>query len=333
MSGFANDVVNAIGVLIRTVMKSDNYVAGSSGWAIFRNGDAEFNTGTFRGEVDIGNPPITGLIIGENIPNELVVFYNAASLADSCLLMYTDATHYYYEIAGIDHFAQTFHARGEVQAGIIYEVEYVQQGPAAVQLQFLRNGPNTNTLIFGSAGDTINAQFLHALLSLGTNFAPLGDITWHGVSMPRTVIVFERITGTHSTTAATTEQAIFTTANAYDFPNNRAFLVEVNGQVFTAGAVPVRTRVRVHKGTTIAGTTLHSPALNVLDAASTDIPVYTQNVFVNTSGASVNTKLTVSLQNTAAQIVSWDGGAGAPNPCYIRVTDIGDASLYTGASL
>lgn len=35
-------------------LQSDNYVPGSSGWQLTRDGDVEFNTGTFRGELNAG---------------------------------------------------------------------------------------------------------------------------------------------------------------------------------------------------------------------------------------------------------------------------------------
>lgn len=48
--GFQNPPVGAAGVITRPVFKSDNYVPGVSGWAIFKNGNAEFNAlgGSFQ---------------------------------------------------------------------------------------------------------------------------------------------------------------------------------------------------------------------------------------------------------------------------------------------
>jgi hypothetical protein len=48
--GFQNPPVGAQGVITRPVFKSDNWVAGTSGWAIFKNGNAEFNAlgGSFQ---------------------------------------------------------------------------------------------------------------------------------------------------------------------------------------------------------------------------------------------------------------------------------------------
>lgn len=53
-SGFSNPVVSNDGGITRPQFESDNYVPGVSGWAIFRNGNVEFNSGTFRGTVTGG---------------------------------------------------------------------------------------------------------------------------------------------------------------------------------------------------------------------------------------------------------------------------------------
>lgn len=45
------------GVLIRDSMRSENYVPGVDGWIIERNGFAEFNDVTVRGDLLIGTPP------------------------------------------------------------------------------------------------------------------------------------------------------------------------------------------------------------------------------------------------------------------------------------
>jgi len=54
MAGFAHDVAGGDGTLVVPALKSPDYVHGVSGWAIFRNGSVEFNSGTFRGTVTAG---------------------------------------------------------------------------------------------------------------------------------------------------------------------------------------------------------------------------------------------------------------------------------------
>lgn len=47
--GFSNPILGSGGALVRPAIKSPNYVAGTTGWMIGRNGDAEFNSAVIRG--------------------------------------------------------------------------------------------------------------------------------------------------------------------------------------------------------------------------------------------------------------------------------------------
>jgi hypothetical protein len=49
MSGFENNIINALNALIRSSMHSPNYVTGVSGWTINKDGSAEFSNLTIRG--------------------------------------------------------------------------------------------------------------------------------------------------------------------------------------------------------------------------------------------------------------------------------------------
>jgi hypothetical protein len=51
VSGFAHDIAGGGGELIIPSLYSPDYVPGVSGWAIFKNGNVEFNNGTFRGTI------------------------------------------------------------------------------------------------------------------------------------------------------------------------------------------------------------------------------------------------------------------------------------------
>lgn len=64
--GFNNPIVAASGTLIRELMKSANYVAGALGWQISRNGDAEFNDVTVRGELLVSDPNGAQIHIWDN---------------------------------------------------------------------------------------------------------------------------------------------------------------------------------------------------------------------------------------------------------------------------
>lgn len=49
MSGFENNIINALNALIRAAIHSPNFITGVSGWTINKDGSAEFNNLTLRG--------------------------------------------------------------------------------------------------------------------------------------------------------------------------------------------------------------------------------------------------------------------------------------------
>jgi hypothetical protein len=66
-NGFQNPPVGNQGVIERPAFESINYVPGVSGWAIFKNGNVEFNSGVFRGSLQAGsltNTPIANSDFG-----------------------------------------------------------------------------------------------------------------------------------------------------------------------------------------------------------------------------------------------------------------------------
>jgi len=74
-AGFPDGFAGNQGAMLINELKSQNYNPGVSGWAIFRNGNVEFNNGTFRGTVTggsfVGNDFIidpTGMFFYNGIP-------------------------------------------------------------------------------------------------------------------------------------------------------------------------------------------------------------------------------------------------------------------------
>lgn len=84
--GFQNVPVGAQGTIARPVFKSENYVPGVSGWAIFKDGTAEFNTlgGSFQ---------ITG---------QGIFFYVPIAGSGNLFASYTNA-------GGVDPYGNQFH--------------------------------------------------------------------------------------------------------------------------------------------------------------------------------------------------------------------------------
>lgn len=78
--GFSDQILGGVGTLIRKFIKSRNYVAGSAGWQITNDGNAEFNNLTARGSstgIIVGGPVGVNPEIKMDVTPEIVV-YNAA---------------------------------------------------------------------------------------------------------------------------------------------------------------------------------------------------------------------------------------------------------------
>lgn len=74
---FRNSIVGGMGKLIRQMIQSPNYVAGSAGWSINRDGSAEFNNATVRGVLQAGSltaGSISSSVIGSStLVNDTII--------------------------------------------------------------------------------------------------------------------------------------------------------------------------------------------------------------------------------------------------------------------
>lgn len=76
-SGFSNPILGG-DTLLRDSIRSNNYIAGSSGWSVNKDGSAEFNGVTVRGTVILGN----NVIVLDDTRNAIFV-YNVGALVAS----------------------------------------------------------------------------------------------------------------------------------------------------------------------------------------------------------------------------------------------------------
>jgi hypothetical protein len=91
---FSDPILGEDGTLIRDNMRSENFVAGVSGWQLTQDGDLEANAATLRGVVDVENPSGSRVRIDtsggeteirlrpQNSINPGVVYADASILAD-----------------------------------------------------------------------------------------------------------------------------------------------------------------------------------------------------------------------------------------------------------
>lgn len=78
---FSNPITGGQGALVRPSIKSPNFVAGTSGWIIRRDGSAEFNSVVVRGELESTNyvPGVSGWHLD---PNGSAEFYEIVARGD-----------------------------------------------------------------------------------------------------------------------------------------------------------------------------------------------------------------------------------------------------------
>jgi len=179
VSGFSNPVTNAAGTLVRAVMKSVNYVAGLAGWQISRNGDAEFNSATIRGDVIIGGgtPGSTGWRFTTNIPAELVAKYPQMV---AVRLGFTSSGVYWYEginsseimVYGWVIAGTVLETRREFWSGATETTFWVGFDAPAGDVKF-NIGPNGGAL---AGGNEMNIQGVALNIHDGTLMTMIGDL-------------------------------------------------------------------------------------------------------------------------------------------------------------
>ena len=77
---FSNPIIGGSSVLVRPAIRSPDFVAGSSGWSINRDGSAELNNVTIRGDFATGSAggPDSYLTINDGTDRTTIDFWNAA---------------------------------------------------------------------------------------------------------------------------------------------------------------------------------------------------------------------------------------------------------------
>jgi len=65
--GFNNQIIGGLTKLIRQAIQSPNFVSGSSGWTVNKDGSAEFNSITIRGKIIIQSS-LGGIFVYRSTP-------------------------------------------------------------------------------------------------------------------------------------------------------------------------------------------------------------------------------------------------------------------------
>jgi len=289
-------------------------------------------------ELIIGSPNGPGLVIGSPVPAVLTAYYGVGlgiPLAQAYISILNTNGDYYYEVAGVNAGTDIFMGSGVVISGAVRELTRGQSGPSLAAPVKFSAAPNGGHVFLGSGSSGAwSALSNNGVLVVGEwlSFFSGTEINYggaSGVSLSRGPVLFERITSNIAQAANVNEQLLYTTVNSYTFTNGRAFRIQLCGQQNSTAIQRVRYRFRK---TNLAGTLLAQwPTINI-EAASTDVPVIAEGIFVNTSGADFTGKIAVTTQGTAATTVNFDGQA-APVNTWLRCEDIGDTTMYSGVTL
>jgi len=315
VSGFNDDLAAGQGTLIRTVLKSDNYVPGVFGWAIFRDGTSEFNNTTIRGVLVVG--PATGARVAiDDVPAELIAEYvpgSFTSISTVTIQMFANSTDYYYWITGIavtdpDNIAL---AMGSVQGGKVHEHTSIFSrshadgfAPDLINVNFDRSGGNANhpvgTWTFGANFHPLltpgagNFEICNCTINLGRPFAA-GDDGHLNVNIPTTFTTNAATAPVFAQGADFQGDIIADVAAALAFAGGLSVRITDFHAVdisITPSAINTPTSATVNYGRTLKGTKTF-----VLVAPHTGVP---QNVHVGTGTFTMSSNVVTLTRSDSA---------------------------------
>lgn len=293
-------------ILVRPAIQSPDYVPGTSGWRIARDGSAEFNNLNLRGTGLFGTPggqrveiSNTGVISIYDSSNNLVGRWNAAQffIQNPTTLAYINAqingsnvtlglrppsiaghtvgsAQLVAKSSGTDAWLEL--AGPAIDGGAVASVQLFSQNPAV-------SNPNSQ----------INLNAVN-ILANGPQYIGRGFVA--------------RAVDTADSAAVTAETVVLT-ASQYTYPNGRAFRASWGNLVSTSnanGAAGFRVRKTNAAGQVLGFGGLCPPAA----VAGRLCNGYGEVYFRNNSGADITTFIALTLQN-------FDGGA---NTAQHRVT-------------
>lgn len=315
--GFANPVVNAAGTLIRTLMKSANFVTGLAGWQITKLGDAEFNQGLFRGSLLVGPAsPAPRFVVGAAIPAPLLALAPNATF-DFVLLFYHNATDFYWEAMGTFFAVRTF-----------FRGNYDTVNGVFVWERVLQAAPGTQDVRFGSAAfnpfnTSVQFQKADVAFMSGTGSLSINteNFTFDGVMAPRGLRA--SVDSVANSAAIGIGETTVLTLPATAYFANRAYAFEWRGgmQATAAGAMGVRVRKTNPAGQQLNVFGWQFPAAQTLY-------FYEKNTFKIGAADLINVVLVLTLQ-AGAGTITHVGAAGDTR--YLRVWNIGAAADYPNA--
>jgi hypothetical protein len=323
--GFANPIAAGDGSLIYPALKSPNFVAGTSGWSIKRDGSAEFNNIVVRGTFSANNGLVTvdnnGLhVIGTTervdiTPTFGVIVNEVPSSGGQIALSATAG------FGGIAYLQPVNSTNGNVfDAGQIYAardvVGAVDTPYVKVRSPDVQGNANTSQVILFGRDSTSTLDNSH-ILFVGRYLQAGPDFTDIGLGM----LAYSGDAG-DAAPVGNTLSAVLATPFA-TFRANRAYECRMTGRL-TPSAVNMSPGMVLISN---IGTTLHT-------YGRLSTPTLGQYTVANSSAVftvgSSDLSRAVSLQlisNTAGQTVTHNGRR------WIEIYDVGPASNYPDAAV
>lgn len=191
---------------------------------------------------------------------------------------------------------------------------------------------DVNTGTASATGLEISSDTVR-IASAGLGFGLTGGSGSAVAVNTNTVRQINGIIATHTTGNTTTTNAtelILVTSASFTFVNNRAYRLSVKclGQSTVAND---SIRVRIRKGTATTGTAYLDTQHFIAPVASTNIPIYCENIIVNTSGSDVTSQMIATYARGAGTGNVLLTSSAISNLAYMEIRDIGPSSSFTGA--
>lgn len=327
MSGFSNPVANAAGTLIRTVMKSINFLTGVSGWAIFKNGNAEFNGGTFRGDVVVGGA-IQRITIGTTLPADLVAYYAAKGYpAIAGIINYTDATHYWYDVNLTPNGATHYHAYGWSAGGVVNETwrpQIIGTNLPVTAWGFDVAGVYT----FGSNARS-NSPQEHVTFNQSCTLEMNGPMQFDGKEAPRgflganVTLLGTVLAGVGFGAEAAVPAVNWQQQPTMTFITGGMFRVTLTGGVYDSASVLSQCIVRVRRGAaSVVLAQMCSFRQTVPGGIGGSVPTVSYTGFFKNTGATVATQMGLTL-NTILGATTYNAYGDANIPLIMAFEYIG----------
>lgn len=343
--GFRNGVVSGL-TLVREAIQSLNYLAGSAGWAIKRDGNAEFSNATVRGTLVAGSGP--NIVIGADIPTVVGSYYSAKNVTVTAVnIWYYNDTEFHYYLIGL--------VGAPTNSSIVARGEYtVADGIKEIDRYFPVSGASEAWWLIGSQTPVrVRYGGLDALGSpipteidylrgttvtfeqgLGGNQTGIADLKFGTISSPRGYAGYLQSTVDSPAIGATETELL--RLPFMQFRAGRAYAIEIGAEVKTSVAntrALFRVRIDTAGGSSITGQQvggIFSRTITHTDNVGESFSRTNRVRNLSTADKEYDLVVTVLASSVGSTITAL---GGTSKGFYVAVNDIGAAAQYPSLAL